>query len=124
MLKDVRNVRVGLGSLLPILVRSHQLLIPDPLHQLIIGTNFKLMDLGSVTMTVSINTRTRVDASEVASSKTVNIIATDPAQLVTDQQNLNQVRGTYFAYGISLDLSCDPRGSIDTWTSNAESPDQ
>jgi hypothetical protein len=35
--------------------------------------------LGSVTMTVSINTRTRVDASEVASSKTVNIIATDPA---------------------------------------------
>ena len=29
MLKDVRNVRVGLGSLLPILVRSHWLLIPD-----------------------------------------------------------------------------------------------
>ena len=38
--------------------------------------------------------------------------------------NDDQVRGTYLAYGISLDLSCDPRGSVDTWTSNAESPDQ
>ena len=43
---------------------------------------------------------------------------------MTDQQNLNQVRGTYFAYGISLDLSCDPQGSVDTWTSCAEFPDQ
>ena len=35
MLKDVRNVRVGLGSLLPILVRSHWLLIPDPMDRII-----------------------------------------------------------------------------------------
>ena len=55
------------------------LLIPDPLHQLIIGTNVKLMDLGSVTMTVSINTRTRVAPSEVASSKTGNKAGPDPS---------------------------------------------
>ena len=37
---------------------------------------------------------------------------------------MNQVRGTYFAYGISLNLSCDPQGSVDTWTSCAGLPDQ
>ena len=55
------------------------LLIPDPLHQLIIGTYFKLMDLGSVTMTVEINTITRVAPSEVASSKTGNKAGPDPS---------------------------------------------
>ena len=54
------------------------LLIPDPLHQLIIGTYFKSMDLGSVTMTVSINTRTWVEVSEVISSKTSNKATLDP----------------------------------------------
>ena len=42
-------------------------------------------------MTVSINTRTWVDASEVASSQTVNKLqATGPTQLVTDHYLLDQ----------------------------------
>jgi hypothetical protein len=40
MLKDVRNVRVGLGSLLLILVRSHWLLMPGlSLKALSVGDN-------------------------------------------------------------------------------------
>jgi hypothetical protein len=59
MLKDVRNVRVGLGSLLPILVRSHWLLIPDPIsgNKRVAGTK-RIWDQSL--MTVEINTITRV----------------------------------------------------------------
>jgi len=38
----------------------------------------KMLDLGSVTMTVSINTRTWVEVSEVISSKTSNKATLDP----------------------------------------------
>ena len=41
-----------------------------------------------------------------------------------DPANDNQVRRTYLASGISLDVSDDPKGSDDTWTSSAGFPDQ
>ena len=40
------------------------------------------------------------------------------------KNKIDRDRRTNLAKGISLDVSDDPKGSDDTWTSSAESPDQ